>query len=550
MDDRRFALIIYSSDYSDSELRKLTAPAGDADDLARILGDPAIGGFEVRTLANEPSHRLNQEIESFFDNRKRGDLLLLYFSGHGIKDADGQLYFAAADTRLENHNVRRATAVSARFVNEAMSQSRSRRQVLLLDCCYAGAFKEGMLTKSDVRVGVGDHLQGQGRVILAGSDALQYSFEGGNIAGQPTRSVFTRIVIEGLQSGRADIDRDGFFSVDDLYSYAHEQMAEECPGQKPVKMGFVEGEIFIGRNPKPFAGELPKELKESIQNPERLVRLGAIQELRILLRHENQGIALAALQALQLLTQDDSVRVAQMAKECLAEQAQFGAKEYIDLPESNIRSVGGRQSVAAERAEVQITSSAASDRSQSRPTAFTKLLGADALRGYAAALLTRRRTALAAIFVGFILLFLALWLRRPVVSPTTDESQSGSIIGSADSETGDLHADILELKRKASGTVTLKVAFVNNKSQFLSLLGFFSRADFGGVSLVDLSNKKYYFEMRDSQGACLCSRDVPDLNPGARVILYATFPAPPDNVTKINIEIPHFPPIEDVPISS
>jgi hypothetical protein len=43
-------------------------------------------------LSNEPSHRLNQEIETFVDNRKRDDLLLLYFSGHGIKDSDGTIF--------------------------------------------------------------------------------------------------------------------------------------------------------------------------------------------------------------------------------------------------------------------------------------------------------------------------------------------------------------------------------------------------------------------------------------------------------------------------
>jgi hypothetical protein len=371
---------------------------------------------------------LNQEIEAFFENRKRDDLLLVYFSGHGIKDADGQLYFAAADTRLVNHNVRRATAVSARFVHEVMSQSRSRRQVLLLDCCYAGAFKQGMLAKSDVRVGAGDHLQGQGRVILAGSDALQYSFEEGNVGGQPARSVFTKIVVDGLQSGHADIDRDGLFSVDDLYSYAHDRMAEECPGQKPVKMGFVEGEIFIGRNPKPVAGNLPEELKESIQNPQRLVRLGAIQELRILLRNENQGTALAAREALELLIKDDSGRVAQAAKECLTELAQVMGDENIALAESNVRPVGGRQSVAAERAEGRITSSAESDRSQDRPKAFTKQLGTDMLRRYAAALLTRRSVMAATLVAGFILLFIALWHHIPAGSPTTDESRGGNVL--------------------------------------------------------------------------------------------------------------------------
>ena len=181
-----------------------------------MLEDPAIGGFQVQTLIDQPSHKVSLEIESFYDNRKRDDLLLLYFSGHGIKDADGRLYFATIDTQLVQHNVRRATAVGAHFVNEVMSRSRSRRQVLLLDCCYSGAFKEGMLAKGDKRVGAGDQFEGQGRVVLTASDALQYSFEGERVEGEGIRSVFTSTLVHGLETGEADMDGDANYSIDDV----------------------------------------------------------------------------------------------------------------------------------------------------------------------------------------------------------------------------------------------------------------------------------------------------------------------------------------------
>ena len=58
---------------------------------------------------------------------KRGDLLLIYFSCHGIKDVNGQLYFAMVDTRLNQLD---STAISANFVNDMMSRSPSDQQVL------------------------------------------------------------------------------------------------------------------------------------------------------------------------------------------------------------------------------------------------------------------------------------------------------------------------------------------------------------------------------------------------------------------------------------
>jgi photosystem II stability/assembly factor-like uncharacterized protein len=314
----KLALIIATSQYKDTALRQLIAPAQDAESLARVLESPAIGGFQVRILVNEPSSKVNLEIEDFCDNRNRDDLLVVYFSGHGIKDSDGQLYFATIDTQLVRHNVRRATAVAASFVNQVMSRCRSRRQILLLDCCYSGAFKEGMLTKAGKAVGVGEQLEGQGRVVLTASDALQYSFEGEHVQGEGVRSVFTRTLAHGLETGEADLDRDGVYSLDEVYDYVYVQVSDVQPEQRPMKMGYVEGKIFLGNNPRPRPAELPSELQDSLLDSRPWVRKGAQQELARLLSGNNQGLSLAARDALTTLAKaDDSFEIREMAEECL-----------------------------------------------------------------------------------------------------------------------------------------------------------------------------------------------------------------------------------------
>jgi hypothetical protein len=50
MDGKRSTLIVASYDYQDPGLRLLRAPARDAEALARVLQDPEIGDFEVRTI--------------------------------------------------------------------------------------------------------------------------------------------------------------------------------------------------------------------------------------------------------------------------------------------------------------------------------------------------------------------------------------------------------------------------------------------------------------------------------------------------------------------
>ena len=76
---------------------------------------------------------------------RREDLLVLHLSLHGWKDLRNRLYFVARDTERD---LLEATAISAEFVSERMSQSKSGRIVLLLDCCYSGAFTAGMLRRS------------------------------------------------------------------------------------------------------------------------------------------------------------------------------------------------------------------------------------------------------------------------------------------------------------------------------------------------------------------------------------------------------------------
>jgi hypothetical protein len=49
---QRLALRVATSAYTDPALRQLRAPGHDADQLAEVLGDPQIGGFDVQVLIN------------------------------------------------------------------------------------------------------------------------------------------------------------------------------------------------------------------------------------------------------------------------------------------------------------------------------------------------------------------------------------------------------------------------------------------------------------------------------------------------------------------
>ena len=92
-----------------------------------MLSHSDIGAFQGHVPSvNAEAHIVRREIEEFFSERKRDDTLLLYFSGHGMKDPEGNLHFIASDTRRK---LLQATGVAAAFVNEVMRRSHSRHQI-------------------------------------------------------------------------------------------------------------------------------------------------------------------------------------------------------------------------------------------------------------------------------------------------------------------------------------------------------------------------------------------------------------------------------------
>lgn len=70
-----------------------------------------------------------------------------------------------------------------------------------------------------------------------------------------------------------------------------------------------------------------------------------------------------------------------------------------------------------------------------------------------------------------------------------------------------------------------------------------------GIYLIDAANKKKYFVVVDTDGHCICSREVDEIPSKGSANLWAKFPAPPDSVTKIGVVVPHFVPMDDVPLT-
>jgi hypothetical protein len=324
MNAHRKALIVANDEYEHEGLGQLSAPAADAQALAGVLGDEQIGDFDVQIVRNEPAHVIQALIEELFSEARPDDVLLVHFSCHGLKSESGELFFAAANTRPNRLG---STAVSADFVQRCLRTSRSRSVVLLLDCCYGGAFARGVSVRAAGDVDVLGSFpperagSGRGRAVITASSAMEYAFEGDRLSDDagPQPSVFTSALVEGLATGEADRNQDGWVSLDELYEYVFDKVRERNPNQTPSRDVEMQGDLFIARRSRPVTtpAPLPPELRMAIDSPLAGVRGGAVEELARVLRTGHAGLVLAARMALEGLAEDDSRHVSAAAAAAL-----------------------------------------------------------------------------------------------------------------------------------------------------------------------------------------------------------------------------------------
>lgn len=247
---KKFALIIGNTLYEDRHFAQLKTPEQDVMALVETLQDPAIGGFEqVQALVNQSSSDIEAAIGDFCADRGPNDLILLYFSGHGIVDSQGRLYLAAKNTVYERPKGR---AIFSQFITDTMDDSRSKRQILILDCCHSGAFYRGAKGVTGQKAVTETTFEGKGfgRVVLTATDATQYAWENDRVIGEAVNSVFTHYLIHGLKSGAADMDNDGQITIDELYDYVYQQIVGNSIPQTPGRWIYrQQGKLFIASNP-------------------------------------------------------------------------------------------------------------------------------------------------------------------------------------------------------------------------------------------------------------------------------------------------------------
>ena len=293
----RHALLIGLSEFRDKRLARLNAPVNDVTKLQSILQDKSRGGFDsVELSLNEDFLAIRDRLARFFQDRVPDDLLLLYYSGHGILGRGNRLFLATAGSNLD---APRGRSVSAQEIRDFMGDCRAERQIVVLDCCHSGAFADH--SKAAVpppavtpeTFSSGD----AGLYVLTAADALQFAWDGAELRvgdeAATELSKFTSWLVDGLDKGEAAPD-DEQITMDALYRYLCRRARSEGAASTPQR--FVQagvGDLVISANPLAGSSRIDPEIITALAATDYRTRLGAVTELTLQMGDGEGGTAVA-----------------------------------------------------------------------------------------------------------------------------------------------------------------------------------------------------------------------------------------------------------------
>ena len=293
--ENRKAIIIGIDEYeSDPSIPRLEGAENDAKEIRDRLIQ--YGGFEISNnhfLIGRNATRRNiiTAISEIFRKEDKCDLVIFYFSGHGVPDLptmDG--YIAPYDYYPDDPII---SGINMAELKKAIYNTKNIKNIIIiLDCSYNAIVtkdteeskappkkmvppeqeKKRNLFSLTVEKMVESSTHGQGKIVLASSEADAVSKEKNNCIHADNDSphshgAFSYYLIEGLEGGAADHDT-GIISIESLRKYIEDQMTKEGK-QKPI-YSIAEASNFDNIKIAISQGTFNAKIKKLINEAEKL----------------------------------------------------------------------------------------------------------------------------------------------------------------------------------------------------------------------------------------------------------------------------------------
>ena len=257
------AVLIGTPAYDDPGLPDVPTVANNVADLAAVLTDPDLGGFDPMHCVVAPARSdIGQIGDLLMDAAAEAeDLLLLYYSGHGLLGPlRRELYLSLARTKPDRLPF---TALPFEAVRDACLASRARNRVVILDSCFSGrAIGETLTGTSEAVLGQID-VTGTYTLTSAPANRVALSLPG------ERHTAFTGRMLDLLRTGSASAGP--FLSLGDIFRHLYAQhLAEGLP--VPQQRGTATADLFglvrnaagqaVHADPAPAAQELVDEAEQ------------------------------------------------------------------------------------------------------------------------------------------------------------------------------------------------------------------------------------------------------------------------------------------------
>jgi len=254
----RWAVVIGVGRYESPDIPKLRYPVPDAEAIYDVLTGP--GGFKKEHVLlltdkteKKPTYRnLKWALGTFLArSAKKDDTVLIFFAGHGAPEVDQRgierdglaKYLVPSDAEPDDLY---STALPMDELQTIFGRIEAERVVAFLDTCYSGAAGGRTFSSKKTRASHVDDLflerlaRSKGRAIMTASRPAEVSIELSELG----HGIFTYFLVQGLK-GAADMNRDGIVTLQELYEYVEQQVAQKSRAvggnQHPVLKGEMEG---------------------------------------------------------------------------------------------------------------------------------------------------------------------------------------------------------------------------------------------------------------------------------------------------------------------
>ncbi|MGW5517161.1 caspase, EACC1-associated type [Nocardia africana] len=143
------AALIGVSRYTNSEITDIPAAANNVEDLAGLLIAPtgaSLAQDQCTVLVDPDRPSQVGELVARTANDAE-DVLLVYYTGHGLLDRRGRLHLALSGSDPDQPQW---SSIPYATLRDELAASRARARILILDCCFSGRAFEAMSAPSTV----------------------------------------------------------------------------------------------------------------------------------------------------------------------------------------------------------------------------------------------------------------------------------------------------------------------------------------------------------------------------------------------------------------